>query len=156
MESKRLRSLVLVGCLVSVVLGGIAYAESGQAEGQVVYVQHRSDEFELRDGSKGYRTWNKGVVTAEDPETPFHMSAQDCVGTTIVSADGEVASAGGYCDGIDRQGDVWLISWYDGYWTFLGGTGKYASIKGGGTTRQGPPMDGGRSIVFWTGEWITP
>jgi hypothetical protein len=155
MKSKRLLSLVLIVGLASVACGAVARAEGTRGSGQVVYVEHRSEELELPNGERGFRTHNKGVVTAEQPETPFHMSTQDCVGTTILSADGEIASSGGYCDGIDRQGDVWLISWYDGYWTFLGGTGKYARIQGGGTTRQGPAMAGGRSVVFWEGEWRT-
>jgi hypothetical protein len=153
MNSKRLSSVLLAAGFALAVYGGIARAEEMKASGQVVYVQHRSEDFELRDGRKGLRFHNKGVVTSDQVEIPFHMSTQDCVGTTVLSTDGTIASSGGYCDGIDREGDVWLISWYNGYWTFLGGTGKYEGVEGGGTTRQEPPMADGRSLVLWEGEW---
>ena len=153
MKLMRPLSFFLMVGLALVAYRGIAHAEWMNGEGQVVYVQHRSDEFELRDGHKGLRVHDKGVLTSRQPEVPFHMSTQECLGTTVVSADGAIVSSGGYCDGIDRDGDVWLVSWYDGYWTFLGGTGKYERIKGGGTRRQGPRMADGKSVTLWEGEW---
>ena len=153
MKLKQLLSHLPAVLLALVAYCGIAHAEGMRGEGQVVYVEHESEEFELRDGRRGLRVHNKGVVTSDRREIPFHMGTQDCLGTTVVSADGSIASSGGYCDGIDRDGDVWLISWYNGYWTFLGGTGKYERIEGGGTTRQGPPKADGRTVVLWEGEW---
>ena len=98
----------------------------------------------------------RGVILADDPANPLHMAAQDCIGSGIYAPDGAEDSAG-YCDMIDPEGNVAFI-WYrndgeDRAWGFLGGTGKFAGVTGGGTTAVIGGTPDGRVVIRWQGSW---
>ncbi len=133
-------------------------AESGS--GTVTYVPVASETMQDSSGKTITRDHLKGVILASDPGIKFHLATQDCKGTTVVSAYGNDLVVKGYCDAIDRDGDVWWL-WYDGTaqgstWGILGGTGKYAGMTGGGTTTTEKPAPDGRFVIHWEGSWDIP
>ena len=85
------------------------------------------------------------------------MTEHDCLGGSIIGPNGDTGNGAGYCDGIDKDGDVYFI-WYrndgaDRRWGFLGGTGKFAGVDGGGTTEVVGGTPHGRVVVKWQGKW---
>ncbi len=61
------------------------------------------------------------------------------------------------CGGVDADGDVWTI-WYGGDedggdWGYMGGTGKFEGIKGGGTFSAESQWSDGRGINSWEGTY---
>ncbi len=141
-------------CLFHVSLG---QAQEMKGSGRVSFVRHSSETFQLPDGTTGQRLHSKGVVIANEPTHPFHLSTQDCLGTYLMDSDGAVSSANGYCDGIDRDGHIWWIWWKNdqegGSWGFLGGTGKWDGTEGGGTTKYELQSPDGRVVISWEGSW---
>ena len=117
-----------------------------------------SETFELPDGQPAMRTHQRGTVLAEDESSSIHLSSQDCFGTMLLNADGSAAPGYGYCDGIDRDGDMWTIWWKNetgegSVWGYLGGTGKYVGVEGGGTTQNVLRSPDGRMVITWKGKW---
>ncbi len=150
----------LAGIVVSCLLGAsLAAAQEVKGKGHVVYVPHSTETFKLADGTPAMRMQSKGVVLAADPATSIHLSTQDCSGTYVMNVDGTMRTASGYCDGIDKDGHVWWIWWKGNQagsnWGFLGGTGKYEGIKGGGTTKTEMQAADGRLVISWEGNWTT-
>ncbi len=149
---------------LAIVLGALAAAPAPMAQAQTVtgsgwvtYVPHSTETLVLPDGNTLERSHLKGVVIAADPEVPFHLSSQDCSGTNVLGSDGAPLLGSGYCEGVDRDGDVWWIWWRnapDGdTWGFTAGTGKYEGIEGGGTTQPQFQGSDGRFVISWEGTW---
>jgi hypothetical protein len=99
----------------------------------------------------------RGVVLADDPANPMHMAAHDCIGGSIFNPAGEEDKGAGYCDAIDADGDVAFIAYFnhgdDRTWVFLGGSGKFDGIEGGGTTAVVGGTPDGRVVIRWDGVW---
>ena len=146
--------------LIGVVVFGLSWTPSVQAEevaggGSASYVTVSSEAFELAEGRPAIRVHQKGSIVAED--TPFHLSSQDCFSSLILATEGPPVPAYGYCDGTDRDGDFWTIWFKDeqgggSTWGFLGGTGKYVGIEGGGTTKV-EMQSKDRMVITWEGKW---
>ena len=156
MTSKCRRAAIgtVLVCLIHTTL---SQAQDVKGSGRVSYVPHASETFELPDGTAGQRLHLKGVVTANEPTNSIHFSTQDCFGTYLMNSDGTISSASGYCDGIDRDGHIWWIWWKGDQagssWGFLGGTGKYDGVEGGGTTKTELLSPDGRLVDSWEGSW---
>lgn len=140
-------------CLVS---PPAAASEEVTGGGTVTYTMTWSEAVRLPEGAvQRYRL--SGVILADDVANPFHLSTQDCNGTTALGGSGKPSIVGGYCDAIDAQGDVWWISWsgsgQESRWTILGGTGKYEGMTGSGTAKWLTQKPDGRGIVRWDGTW---
>ncbi len=156
----RFGTLIGISFLVFTLIGLSSSELHGQAmrgSGTVTYVPDAMEMVELSDGTMLQRSYLRGVVLASDPSVPFHLSAQDCPGSSIVSAEGQVISGYGYCEGTDRDGDMWWIWWKnsptENTWGFMGGRGKYAGIEGGGTTAVQSQYPDGRLVISWNGSW---
>ena len=150
---------------LSLLCVGLLFAFAGNAEAQtegtgtVTLIPYWSESVPLPDGTMLMRDHSRGVVLADDPASvAFHMSAQDCRGTSIMSADGELLKGHGYCDSVDGDGHVYWI-WYENTpgvntWGFMDGTGKYEGMEGGGTVEPTVLPDG-RVVITWKGSWTT-
>jgi hypothetical protein len=109
---------------------------SGNVNYEVVY----HNQTELADGRVVSRDHLKGMVDDNDDKSPIDHSTHDCFGAIVFSGDGTTIQGGhGYCDGIDKDGDIWWLSWStnsptESAWTITGGTGKYAGASGTGKT----------------------
>lgn len=145
--------------ICGLVIGSLAapvWSGEEKGSGTVTYAPAEVDNQSLADGSMIQRSHIMGIVLADDPSNSIHLASQDCFGTTLISADGS-AHGHGYCDAVDADGDRWWIWWNNtpesNRWGFIGGTGKYEGIKGGGTTTALAQMADGRTAVTWEGSW---
>lgn len=81
----------------------------------------------------------------ENPDSPFNTATGPCFGAVLV--DQGAVSGEGLCNYTDGDGDIAVIKWMAtgmsaegrtmGDWMVHGGTGKWASITGGGTFDSG-------------------
>ena len=151
------KSLAGAGAILAAALspaGAADYKGSGTATMTTV----DSDAVTFAGGAVKQRIRLKGVILADDPASPIHLSAQDCGGSIVVGTDGAAVNGGGYCEATDKDGDVWWLSWadYDGNgntWTILGGTGKYEGMTGSGTVAVLMQSADGRLVNRWQGSW---
>lgn len=132
-----------------------AEAAPRKVSGTVTYVPVGSDVSDLADGRSVARSAFNGIIVADDPTIPFHLAAQDCGGTTIVSADRKTTVGSGYCAALDKDGDAWWLWWRlegDGStWAVVDGTGKYKGMTGGGTTKTLVRLPDGRQTIRFEG-----
>jgi len=109
---------------------------SGEVTYQVVY----HDQTDLADGRVVSRDHMRGVVDDKDDSSPIEGSTHDCFGAIVFAKDGKTMEEGhGYCDGVDKDGDVWWPSRTadsvgESTWAITGGTGKYNGATGTGKT----------------------
>lgn len=155
MKMKALVTIAICGLMIGV-LAAPATAGEETGSGTVTYAPAEVDTMQMADGSMVQRSHVMGIVLANDPSNSIHLASQDCFGTTVITADG-TANGNGYCDAVDADGDRWWIWWHQGpdsdTWGFMGGTGKYMGIKGGGTSTPLVQMADGRSAIVWNGTW---
>ena len=120
--------------------------------------QNISTEVEkLPDGRTLMMTHDASVIMGNNKGNPFHLASLDCYATYIVAADGNSGNGNGYCHGVDKDNDIWWITFSGdftgGTWAFTGGTGKFDGISGGGTYTPAAQVHGGRSLNMWDGTW---
>lgn len=144
--------------VISMFIFGISYnlaAQEVSGNGHAAYVQKVLSTHKMADGTRMNRVHSMGVVMSETED--LNNTIQDCFGTVILDTEEKLAAAYGYCDGHDKDGDVWIIWWENaadgtGTWGYMGGTGKWANVKGGGTTKQDTQYKD-RSFITWEGTW---
>jgi len=149
---------VLIATLIIAPLG--MYAQEYSDSGDVVYFPTSLETVELPNGMIAVESKTSGYVLAADTESPFHLVAQTCSGTSLLDADNNLLRASGYCAGRDRDGDMyWMSYWNDedgGEWTLLGGSGKFEGLSGGGTSHSIAQDAVGSFVVRWSGTWRLP
>jgi len=133
-------------------------AQDVKASGTNMFVPKVVESFSLADGSKASRVFFSGFITADDPANPLRLSSMTCSGTTIDAKDGKPVRSAGTCDSVDAQGDVAFYWWRadeknGGRWGFLGGTGKWSNVEGGGTYDPAFQWKDGRQGNTWKGSW---
>ncbi len=153
----RLQGIAVAAVLAASLPLQPADAEALKASGTTTYVPTSSDVTPLSEEANLLRTQSRSVLMADDPELPFHLSNQDCAGTYLLDANGQVDTGRGYCDVIDGDSDIWWLSWTtkgdDGTWEVMGGTGKYDGMTGSGTSKVLSQAADGRFVVRWEGTW---
>lgn len=114
------------------------------------------ESISLPGGSTLQRNVSNGFLLTDDP-SPLDQNAATCTGGGVVSASGEPGVGSGYCDAIDKDGDMWSLWWRNdaqgGPWGIMNGTGKFEGIEGGGTWAVGPAWPDGRGINTWEGTY---
>ncbi|MGI9334678.1 MAG: hypothetical protein ACR2RL_16155 [Gammaproteobacteria bacterium] len=103
-------------------------------------------------------TWRaKSAVVSNDPGDSFHLIAGECIGTFLITPDGNTRSRGS-CVRKDKDGDVLNEDWVQsaesdskGKWNHAGGTGKFATAAGTGTWEIVMLQDG-VAAVSWAGD----
>lgn len=157
MNSNRMRIASYLFVTGALALAPLAQASEGG--GTVTYVQTWSEVTKLPGGSSLQHAHLKGVILMDKADGLFHLQTQDCSGSTAINADGKVVDSAGSCTAVDKDGDVWWLSYHNGSqgntWTFIGGTGKYKDIKGGGTSVYLLQTADGRFVNSWKGSWTT-
>jgi|LKGT01.1.fsa_nt_gi hypothetical protein len=150
--------LILAGTMVlllSLTTGSPAQERSHS--GDFAFMTTASEEMPLSDGQVLMRVVQSGMVFADDPASPIDRTATTCTGSTVMDATGRATVVSGHCDGVDADGDVWTI-WYGGDedggdWGYMGGTGKFEGIEGGGTFSAESQWSDGRGINSWEGKY---
>lgn len=102
-------------------------------------------------------THNWGLFYTEDPGSLLNQSRYDCFGTHLLNSEGESVDGRGYCTGVAANGDLWWNRWSGtlsgGDWTFVGGTGRFAFISGGGVWSAASGFAPEETITVWEGRW---
>jgi len=135
----------------------LATAPGSQAQersdsGNFAFVTSSSEEMALGNGQTLIRQVQSGMVFAADPASPMNQTATTCLGSSVMAA-GEATVVVGHCDSVAANGDVWT-AWYasdqdGGKWGFMGGTGVFEGVEGGGTFSSGAQWPDGRGINNW-------
>ena len=138
MKSPSIYLGVFVGILAGASLAPVQAAEV-KVGGTVTYAVTSIEETKLSDGSTMFRVHQKGAIVDKDASSPLNLNAQDCDGFVIAApgATGPAPGAGS-CDAVDKDGDRWAMWWVEkdgNRWGVTYGTGKFAGMTGGGTTK---------------------
>ena len=156
MATKR---FLIAGMLVAgiAIVTSSARAADVTASGKNMFVNKVLESFKLPDGTMAMRVLSSGFITADDPANPLSLASMTCSGTSVTRAEATVRGAG-TCDSVDADGHVAFYWWrFDenggGQWGFLGGTGKWAGVEGGGTYAPGQAWKDGRTSNTWKGSW---
>jgi len=152
------QSLILTAVLVGMVVATLpASAGEMSGSGHNMFVPKVLQEIELPDGIMANRILFKGFMNDDTAGSPLGLASMQCSGTTIASKDGSPISGGGTCDSIDKDGDLAFYWWHSegtkGKWGFLGGTGKWKGVEGGGTYEQTHIWLDGKMGNNWQGTW---
>ncbi|MEM8745034.1 MAG: hypothetical protein AAGF14_10400 [Pseudomonadota bacterium] len=151
----RIPRLAALAAMVALLTLAPAEAKELKVSGINTYVPTESDVTPLTDEANLLRTKSRSVLVTEDTELPFYLSTQDCAGTYLLDANGQVDTGYGYCDVVDDDNDIWWLSWEtkgdDGTWQVLGGTGKYEGMTGKGTSKVLSQSADGRFALRWEG-----
>ena len=142
--------LPLIGILL---LPAGAHAQAIQASGHVAMMPVATETIDLANGGSILRQTFAGVTIADDHDSVFHLTNQNCAFTTVLAADGTVTVSNGFCDAIDSDRDVYS-AWghadaQGGNWRIIPGTGKFSDIAGGGTYSTAVSWPDGRSAIRW-------
>ena len=152
MKPHRIVALSVSGLLG---LAAASAAETIVLKGRSTWTSVSETSVKLADGRTVKRQVLRGTAIADNPNTPLSNASQDCMFTTVASADGKTFSSGGYCDGLDADGDVYWAyggaTEKGGKWSYLGGTGKFEGLTGGGTYRLALTWPDGKVMATWEG-----
>jgi hypothetical protein len=136
--------MILIPILFLLVTVGNAFGEDMAKEGATSGRGVSSGTWKgypLEEGTQ-FMTWEqKGVSLNDDPKSPFHNLSQNCAGVQLWNK-GEGTTLG-YCIGLAPDGDKILFEVKQenlkpgpglkkGTYKYIGGTGKFAGIEGGG------------------------
>src|SRR3990172_11600948 len=150
MKTNRIVALSVSGLLG---LAGASAAGTITLKGRSVWAPVSGSSVKLADGRTVTRQGLQGTAIADDPNTPLSKVSQDCMFTTVTSADGKSFSSGGYCDGLDADGDVYWAYGHatekGGKWYYIGGTGKFEGLTGGGTYQLALTWPDGKVMATW-------
>jgi hypothetical protein len=113
------------------------------------------------DGHEGWETDSQpelfvssGVIRNEKEGGPFDKNYLRCIGNDVKIAGKYLAS--GTCTETDKAGDKIFITFTADGFTFIGGTGTYKGITGGGTSQFEDVFDGKKnwaSIESYEKHW---
>jgi len=154
------RTLVM-GILIAgaAIAGDRAQAAEVSASGKNMFVNKVLESVKLADGTTAIRVLSDGFMSTEDAGNPLSLASMNCSGTTVRRGEATVSGAGS-CESLDLDGDVAFYWWrYDekagGRWGFLGGTGKWSGVEGGGTYTPAFAWKDGKNGNTWKGTWKT-
>ena len=132
------RSLRFVG-LVAMLAAGAANAGDRITEnGHEALVTDLWETLELGEGHSVALWRGRGIAYSDNPDSPMHLAVLDCAGSFEFMADGKSRDSG-HCSYTTRDGDKLFDSWWRApdmevsRYEWIGGTGKWAGISGGGT-----------------------
>lgn len=95
---------------------------------------------QFKSGSVIVHWQGNALMAMKDPNSIFQNLRLECAGVIDIRKEGTWKGEG-YCDHIDRDGDIWVGHWWvdqsmpAGKFEVIGGTGKYLGATGGGTAK---------------------
>ena len=148
-------NFLLTLALALLVLAPATTAQEMQVEGYGVYVPGDTDDIALADGGTLSSGRLRGVLIEEDMGSPLHLISQTCAATDVFGSDASHVQSVGGCTAVDADGDLYYVSFHNtpegGMWRFIGGTGKFAGVEGGGTTENVAFGPDGRVTIRYEG-----
>ena len=128
-----------------------AQAVAGEWTGKAYYRPISEQTSKLSDGRTLTRTVVAGYVQGDGAGNPFDMLQQTCSSTTLIKPNGGGMEQFGYCDALDADLNLFVLSFHDDDWSIDGGTGKFAGMKGGGKTKVVQTWPDGSYLISWSG-----
>ena len=155
-SSRRLTRFAYLLSIATLPVSTSALAGDGKGSGTATYVSYHIGDRPVAGGNMLGQDHLKGVMLADGGTGPFHLAVQDCLSSMVAGNNSPPQQINGVCDGIDKDGDVFWMWFHDQgdihTWAFMGGTGKFDGISGGGTTKElGGAPD--RLVISWEGSW---
>jgi len=152
----RTRPLALAAALAALAgLAAPAAATDVKGSGTVTYAVTLMSRTDLPGGRSVRLSHLKGLILADQDNSPLNLSPQDCFSAAVVDDQGQMVEDHGSCVAVDVDGDVWWLAFEgdsDGSnWTVTGGTGKYDGMTSGGTTESLRATADGRFAITWEG-----
>jgi hypothetical protein len=144
MEGPMSKSGTMSAVFAAGAICGLTAATTHAAElkvsGTVVHVIVSNESQKLDDGRTILHVRDKGIVEANDPKSPLHLTWRDCSGTLIMDTKGNFVDGGGHCENFDKSGDGYWNTWNlvpegGNKWSVYHGTGKFEGMSGGGTSK---------------------
>ena len=126
-------------------------ASAGEWTGKAYYRPVSEQTLKLSDGRVLTRNVVAGYVQGDGAGNPFDMLQQTCFSTTLTRPSDGGMEQFGYCDALDADQDLFVLSFHDDDWSTDGGTGKFAGMKVGGKTRVIQTWPDGSYLISWTG-----
>lgn len=128
-----------------------AQASADEWSGRAYYRPISEQTVKLSDGRTLTRTVVAGYVQGDGVGNPFDMLQQTCSATTISRPDDGGMEQFGYCDALDANQDLFVLSFHDDDWWTDGGTGRFAGMKVGGKTQVIQTWPDGSYLISWSG-----
>jgi len=149
-----------LSCLLLALAGAPLHAQTEYtAKGGNAFVSEVTGSLDLPDGTTRITVHNRGFIWNDGEPVVGGNGSMDCIGSNILSAEGEPMSGAGTCEAIDLDGDIWWVWWNGaagGDFGFTGGTGKYTGITGGGSWMSDSQYADGKVMNKWEGSWTIP
>ena len=136
---------------VSMLILASAQASAADWSGKAFYRLISQETLKLSDGRTLIRSVAAGYVSGDGAGNPFDMLHQTCSSTTIVAPNEGGMEQFGYCDALDANQNLFVLSFHDDDWQIDGGTGPFAGMKGGGTTKTLHTWPDGSYLISWSG-----
>jgi hypothetical protein len=128
-----------------------AQATAAEWSGKAFYRPVAEETVKLSDGRTLIRSVVAGYVYGDTSGNPFDMMHQTCSSTIVIAPNDGGMEQFGHCDALDANQDLFVISFHDDKWRIEGGTGKFAGMTGGGTTKNISTWPDGSYLISWTG-----
>ena len=97
---------------------------------------------------------SSGMIRNEKEGGPFDTNYVRCIGQDVTIA-GKLLD-NGFCTETDKAGDMIFLTYSGEGFTYIGGTGKYKGITGGGTNKGDPTFQDGKNwaaVVSFEKHW---
>ena len=140
MKKSRTMSAAFAAVAICLFTAATTHAAELKVSGTVVHVILTKEEQKLDDGRTILHVHDKGIVETNDPKSPLNLTSRECSGTLIMDTKGNFVEGAGYCDNFDKSGDAYWNTWKSApgggnIWSVYHGTGKFAGMSGGGTSK---------------------
>jgi hypothetical protein len=126
-------------------------AAAGDFAGHAIYRPASADVTTFADGRTMTRSIENGFVYGEGAGNPFDKMIQNCYSIAMAKPGSDAVEQFGHCEGLDKDEDLFVLNFHGDTWTISGGTGKFAGMKGGGTTKVIQTWSDGSYLISWTG-----
>ena len=127
------------------------HASADEWTGKAYYRPISEQTLKLPDGRTLTRTVVAGYVQGEGAGNPFDMMQQTCYSTILTKPNDGGTEQFGYCDALDADQELFVLSFHDDDWWTDGGTGKFAGMKISGKTEVIEIWPDGSYLISWTG-----
>jgi hypothetical protein len=126
-------------------------ATAGDVAGYAVYRPVSTDVSTFADGQTMTRSAEHGYVYGDGAGNPFDKMIQNCYSVAMAKSGSDAIEQFGHCEGLDKDEDLFILYFHGDTWTIGGGTGKFAGMKGGGTSKVIETWSDGSYVISWTG-----
>ena len=143
----------VAAALISLLSGAATAGEKIEESGREAFSTQVWELLELGEGHSVALWRGQGVAYSDNPSSPLHLATIDCAGTFEFMPDGKTEDSG-HCTYTTRDGDKLFDKWWQSpgmetaRYEWIGGTGRWAGAKGGGTYRVTQLSDSLLSIDY--------